>query len=73
MKISNLILFTHIFFGTVITILLIRVIFFGSCWIWPVLNLAIYLNTWATLERTKERREMQKEIKRLKEKHGRNM
>ena len=73
MKISNIIIFTHIFFGIAITILLIRVIFFGSYWIWPILNLAIYLNTWATLERTKERRDMEREIKRLKEKHGRNM
>ena len=73
MKINNLILFIHIFFGIAITILLIRVIFFGSYWIWPLLNLAIYLNTLATLERNKERGEMQREIKRLKEKHGKNM
>mgnify|MGYP001579152376 CR=1 FL=1 len=73
MKINNLIILTHIFFGIAIAILLIRVIFFGSYWIWSVINLAINLNTWASLERTKERIEMQKEIKRLKEKHGRNM
>lgn len=54
MKIDNLIIFTHLFFGGIILILLIRVIFFGSCWFWIILNLAIYLNTLASLERTKE-------------------
>jgi hypothetical protein len=68
MKISKLILFTHIFFGLAIIILLIRAIFFGSCWFWILLNLAIYFNTWASLERSKERREMERKIKILKEK-----
>ncbi|MDO8508933.1 MAG: hypothetical protein Q7S27_04580 [Nanoarchaeota archaeon] len=61
MKVSNLLIFTHIFFGTAITILVIRAIFFERSWIWVLLNLAIYFNTWATLERTKERKKMQKD------------
>ena len=73
MKINNLILITHIIFGVILLILLIRILFFGSCWIWLLLNLAIYLNTWVSLERTKERIKLKQEIKRLKERNGRNM
>lgn len=65
-------LFTHIFFCTILLILLIRVIFFGSCWIWLLLNLSIYLSTWASLERTKEEREMKRKIKELKEKNDKS-
>jgi hypothetical protein len=59
MKIKNIIIFTHILFGITTSVLLIRAIFFGTCWIWTLLNLMIYVNTWASLERTKERKEME--------------
>ena len=67
--IKSLIIFIHIFFGLGISILLIRAIFFGSCWIYVLLNLMIYINTWAMLERTKERREKRKEMEMLRRKY----
>jgi len=70
MKLSSLILATHILFGAIILILLIRVIFFGSCWIWVLFNLMIWVNTWASLERTKEERKLKKEIEMLKKTKG---
>ena len=63
MKIKNLIIFIHIFFGIAIFILLIRVIFFGSCWIYVLINLSIWLSTWAMLENKKEEIERRKKIK----------
>jgi len=56
MKMKKIIILTHLFFLVIIFMFLIKAIFFGSCWVWVFLNLAIWLNVWNSLEIIKEKR-----------------